>query len=136
MKKLLIYSILIAYIGISCKKQDRTTIVFGKVTNEINQPIQGVNMALYGEKGILASRSTKLKNAITDANGEYTITVEIPKEYHSGSVDCLWYDNPILDKLYTENGGVLYFNGNETRDCCPLIVGQKSQYDFGLVRKK
>ena len=133
MKKLLIYSILIACVGISCKKQDRTTVVFGKVTNEINQPIQGVVIAVYGEKGILASRSTKLKNTPTDAKGEYTITVEIPKEYHSGDVDIEFQTNNLWEK-YT--GGPVYLNGNKTTGCCQVSIGQKNQYDFGLVRKK
>ena len=133
LKKLLIYSALIACVGISCKKEDRTTIVFGKVTDEINQPVKGVEIAIYGEKGILAARVTRLKNALTDANGEYTITVEIPKDYHSGDMNIEFQTNNLWEK-YT--GGPVYLNGNEIRDCCLVTVGQKSQYDFGLVRKK
>jgi hypothetical protein len=119
--------------SVSCKKEDRTTVVFGKVTNDINQPIEGVEMVLYGEKGILGSRSTRLKSTLTDAKGEYTITTEIPTDYHSGSINCEWFRDPKFYNMYTD--GALYFNGQQTQECCPLRVGTKSQYDFGLVRK-
>ena len=119
---------------LSCKKEDRTTVVFGTVKNEINQPIEGIEMVLYGEKGILASRSTELKSTKTNAQGEYTITAEISKDYHSGSVLYNWYGKPPLYDTYKGGGGI-YFNGQKTQDCCPLVVGQKSQYDFVLERK-
>ena len=126
--------LLITLLTLSCKKEDRTTVVFGTVKNEINQPIEGIEMVLYGEKGILASNHKQLKSAKTDAKGEYTITVEISKDYHSGSVVYNWFGTPPLYDTYKGGAGV-YFNGQLTQDCCPLVVGQKSQYDFVLERK-
>ena len=136
MKKLLIYFTLIACVGISCKKQDRTTIVFGKVTNEINQPIADVEMVLYGEKGILGSVSAPLKSVFTDNKGEYMVTLEIPKEYHSGEVLPFWTSSKM--PLYEKYEGIsdVFLNGQQSQGCCSVPVGQKSQYDFRLVRKK
>ncbi len=134
LKQCLYVTLLIGSVA-GCKKEDRTTVVFGKVTNDINQPIEGVVMELYGERGILGSVSTYLKRSTTDAKGEYIITTEIPKDYHSGSIFYEWNNSqpPLYDK-YSRGGGV-YFNGQQTQECCPLRVGTKSQYDFVLVRK-
>ena len=129
--KPLLYAALVLGLGVSCRKEDRTTIVFGTVKNEINQPIEGVEMVLYAERGILGSIHTKLKSAKTDAKGEYTISAEIPKEYHSGTVI---YDFQPLFNFYKGGDGV-YFNGKITDECCRVTVGQKSQYDLVLFRK-
>ena len=122
--------LLITLLTLSCKKEDRTTVVFGTVKNEINQPIEGIEMVLYGEKGILASNHTQLKSTKTDAKGEYTLTSEISKDYHSGSISF----NPSSFPAMYDNGKV-YLNTIEVWDCCPAVVGQKSQYDFVLERK-
>ena len=128
--KPLLYAAVVLGLSVSCKKQDWTTIVFGTVKNEINQPIEGVEMTLSGQKGVFQSRSTSLKNTKTDAKGEYSITIEIPKDYHSGDVA---FNESSLFNMY--EGGSLYFNGQQTKECCPVTVGKKSQYDFVLVRK-
>jgi protocatechuate 3,4-dioxygenase beta subunit len=88
MKKLkqCLYAVLLICCVAGCKKEDRTTVVFGKVTDDINQPIQGVEIQLAGEKGFFTSLTTPLKTVYTDAKGEYTITAEIPKDYHHGDV--------------------------------------------------
>lgn len=132
LKQCLYVALLIGSVA-GCKKEDRTIVVFGKVTNDINQPIEGVEMVLYGEKGILGSRSTRLKSTLTDAKGEYTITTEIPTDYHSGDTGYEW-NNSALPNKYSGGGGV-YFNGQQTQNCCSVKIGTKSQYDFGLVRK-
>jgi hypothetical protein len=110
MKKLkqCLYAALLICCVAGCKKEDRTTVVFGKVTDDTNHPIEGVVMELYGEKGILASRTTKLKSTITDAKGEYTITTEIPKDYHSGDIVYEWNNSkPPLYDTYSGGGGVI-----------------------------
>ncbi len=117
--------------SVSCKKQDRTTVVFGTVKDDAGKPIEGVEINLYGENGVLGSRNTLLKTTKTDTKGEYNITADIPKDYHSG--DLIWTQNITLSEKYTSSK--LYFNGNETRDCCSVSVGQKSQYDLVLFRK-
>ena len=132
--KLTAFFNLLLALSLSCKKQDRTTVVFGTVKDEINQPIEGIEMVLYGEKGIFASQSTELKSTKTDARGQYTITTEISKDYHSGSVLYNWYGKPPLYDTYKREEAV-YFNSQKTQDCCPLVVGKRSQYDFVLVRK-
>ena len=121
--------LLITLLTLSCKKQDRTTVVFGTVKDEKNQPIKGVEMQLYGEKGVLGSRATLLKATETDAKGEYSITAEISKDYHSGG---LGFNASTLNNY---EGGRLYFNSQETKECCPIQVGLKSKYDWIFFRK-
>ena len=135
MKKTRRCGLLIALLALtlSCKKEDRTTVVFGTVKNDINQPIEGVDVELYGVKGAFAAQLTFLKTTQTDAKGEYSITTEISKEYHSGDLDFV-SNGKILDK-YSNLGSKLYFNGNQTKDCCRVSISQKNQYDLVLVRK-
>ena len=121
--------------SVSCKTNDRTTVVFGTVKDDLGKPVAGVEMNLYGEKGILGSRATLLKTSRTDTKGEYAITTEIPKDYHSGNVLCNFFNDAKFYGVFDSSKGDILFNGQATKDCCPVSVGQKSQYDFVLVRK-
>ena len=133
--KPLLYVAAVLCMSVSCKTNDRTTVVFGTVKDDLGKPIAGIGMVLYGEKGAFQSRSTPIKTAATDAKGEYIITHEISKEYHSGTIIPDWsnVDKPLYDK-YKEVSDVS-FNGRSTKECCPVSVGQKSQYDFVFVRR-
>jgi hypothetical protein len=132
MKKIkqLIYAAALIGCAVSCAKEDRTTVVYGKITDDVNQPVEGVEIKLFGEKGITSSISTLLKATYTDKKGEYTITYEVSTDFHSGKIHIY----PSSDK-YDINTGTLYFNGQETKECCPLEIGKKNQYDLVLVKK-
>lgn len=129
----LLYAAAVMFMTLSCKKQDRTTVVFGTVKDDLGKPIAGVEMNLYGNKGAFAAQLTLLKTAKTDTKGEYSITIDISKDYHSGDLD-LNFDMELREQ-YTNSPSRLYFNGNETRDCCRVSIGQKNQYDWVLFRK-
>jgi hypothetical protein len=133
--KPLLYIAAVLCMSVSCKKQDRTTVVFGTVKDDLGKPIAGIEIVLYGKKGALQSRNVLIKTSATDVKGEYVITHEISKEYHSGDIIPDWFniDKPLYDK-YKEVSSVS-FNGYLTKDCCPVSIGEKSQYDFVLVRK-
>jgi hypothetical protein len=124
MKKLkqCLYTALLIGCVAGCKKEDRTTVVFGKVTDDTNHPIEGVEMTLYGKKGLFAALTTPLKTVYTDAKGEYTITAEIPKDYHGGNVGCLWFRDPLLDDKYSGGGGVFQWSTN------PKLLSYYSRY--------
>ena len=130
--KFCFYAAFVLCMSASCIKEDRTTVVFGTVKDDVNNPIAGADVELNGVKGVFQGRSTFLKTTRTDAKGEYSITAEIPKEFHSGNID--FTPNKITDK-YSDFGAKLYLNGNQTKDCCRVPVGQKSQYDLVLLRK-
>ena len=131
--KPLLYAAVVLGMSVSCKKEDRTTIVFGTVKDDLEKPIAGVEIELYGVKGAFAAQLTPLKTTQTDIKGEYSITAEISKDDHSG---YLSFDpDQKLMKEYLDSPTRLYFNGNETRECCRASIGQKSQYDLVLFRK-
>jgi hypothetical protein len=130
-----LYVAVVLCMSVSCKKQDRTTVVFGTVKDDAGKPIAGLEMNLYGEKGLLGSRATLLKTAKTDVKGEYSITTEIPKDYHSGNVICNFFNDPNFYGVFDSTKGDIFFNGQNIKDCCSVSVGQKNQYDWVLVRK-
>ena len=133
--KPLLYVAVVLGLSVSCKKQDRTTIVFGTVKDNLGKPIVGVDMNLYREKGILGSRAKLLKTVQTDTKGEYSITTEIPKDYHSGDVLCNFFNDAKFYGIFDSNKGDIIFNGQATKDCCSVKIGQKNQYDWILFRK-
>ena len=127
-----LYIAAVLCVSASCMFQDRTTVVFGTVKDDVGKPIKGVDIEFYGEKGILGSRQTLLRTISTDIKGEYTITIEMPKEFHSG--DIIWRLDATAQGLYTLDSR-LFFNGNETKDCCGVSVGEKNQYDRIYFKK-
>ena len=131
--KPLLYAVVVLGMSVSCKTNDRTTMIFGTVKDNLGKPIVGVDVELYGVKGAFAARLTLLKTTQTDIEGEYSITAEISKDYHTG--DIIFRPNEKLLEKYTTSPSRLYFNGNETKDCCRVTIGQKNQYDLVLFRK-
>lgn len=116
-----------------CKKKDRVTVVFGTVKDENKKPISGITLVASGERGVFGSVSARLMFAITDINGEYSLTVDVPKEYHSLHIYNKWFDDTNYVKKYKE--GQVLFNGVPITDCCPTIIGQKNQYDFIMITR-
>ena len=133
--KSLLYVAAVLCMSVSCKTDDRTTIVFGTVKDDLGKPVAGVEMNLYGEKGILGSRATLLKTTQTDTKGEYSITTEMPKDYHTGNVICNFFNDAKFLGVFDSSKGDILLNGQTTKDCCATKIGQKSQYDFVLVRR-
>ncbi|NBB21357.1 hypothetical protein GVN20_18470 [Runella sp. CRIBMP] len=116
---------------VGCKKQDRTTMVFGIITNDINQPIEKVPVEIHGNNGIIASSGDKLTTVYTNAKGEYSVTLDVPKGYHSVQVFAKWYSDTAFVNKYKNS--TVTKNGRATRDCCRGELGQKTQYDFVLI---
>jgi hypothetical protein len=136
MKKLkqLLYTALLMCNAVSCQTiADRTTTVYGTVKDEQDLPVKGVELSVYGEKGILASHPTLLKRVYSDSKGEYTVTVEIPTEYHSANVNNRWFTEIIYLDLYS--GSISFFNGQRTGSYCRLDIGKKNEYNFMMIKK-
>jgi hypothetical protein len=136
MKKLkqLLYTALLMCNAVSCQTiADRTTTVYGTVKDEQDLPVKGIELSVYGEKGILASHPTLLKRVYSDSKGEYTVTVEIPTEYHSGDISNRWFTDLDILKKYSDYN--VYFNGQRTGSCCRLDIGKKNEYNFVMIKK-
>ncbi|MEO6283356.1 MAG: hypothetical protein ABIN80_03430 [Dyadobacter sp.] len=113
-------------------KQDRTTVIYGTITDQNQQPVDSIMVLVDGTKFLAHER---LNEVYSDENGNYELVVEVPKKY--GSVDVVvpfgLVDNPKYDKSY--KGKKSYKNDQFTKNCCHASVGQKTKYDFQLIPK-
>lgn len=126
---LLFFVLIFLYVG--CIKQDRVTVVFGTVKDQNKKPIPGVLIVASGERGVLGSVSQRLMFAATDVNGEYSMTVDVSKDYHSLHIYNKWFEDTNYAKKYKEEEILL--NGSPLTDCCPAVIGEKNQFDYIML---
>ncbi len=106
-------------------------MVFGTVTDDINQPIEKVPIEVHGNNGIIAAKGDMLTTVYTNVKGEYSVTLDVPKGYHSVEVFAKWYSDTTFVNKYKNS--TVTKNGGATRDCCRGEIGRKTQYDFFLI---
>ena len=103
---------------------DRTTVVYGKVFDENQIPVDSILVLLSGSR---LKGSIDLKSTYTDENGDYEIALEVPRKF--GEIDVIipyGRDNPKLGKIYRQATDV---------DQLPPRIGKKTQWDFKLLAK-
>jgi len=104
---------------------DRTTVVYGKVFDENQVPVDSILVQLRGAK---ITGSIELKSTYTDENGEYEIALEVPRKFGDINVGIPYGDdNPKMEKIYRQATDI---KGQER----PMI-GKKTQCDFQLEPK-
>lgn len=136
MLKKLPYFIILLLTGVSScifKDQDRTTQVFGTVTNDINQPVARVPILISGKLGFLSTKEKDLTTVFTDTNGKYSATLEVPKGYHSLEINNMWFYDDMLANKYRNH--VSSGNQKQASSCCRAEIGEKTQFDFVLILK-
>ena len=103
---------------------DRTTVVYGKVFDENQVPVDSILVQLRGAK---LTGSIELKSTYTDENGDYEIALEVPRKFGEINVGIPYGDdNPKLEKIYRQATDV----GQQ-----PPRIGKKTQWDFKLLTK-
>jgi len=103
---------------------DRTTVVYGKVFDENQVPVDSILVQLRGAK---MTGSIELKSTYTDENGDYEIALEVPRKFGQINVTIPYGDdNPKLEKIYRQATDV----GQR-----PPMIGKKTQWDFKLLAK-
>ncbi|NIJ54656.1 hypothetical protein [Dyadobacter arcticus] len=70
--------ICILCIFISCNKQDRTTVIYGKVTDQNHQAVDSI---LVVAGGLWDFNIEVVKQIYTDENGNYELVIDVPKKY-------------------------------------------------------
>lgn len=103
---------------------DRTTVVYGKVFDENQVPVDSIMVQLRGSK---LTGSIELKSTYTDENGDYEIALEVPRKF--GEIDVIipyGRDNPMFGTIYRQATDV----GQR-----PPRIGKKTQWDFKLLAK-
>lgn len=104
---------------------DRTTVVYGKVFDENEVPVDSILVQLRGAK---MTGSIELKSTYTDENGDYEIALEVPRKYGQINVVIPYgKDNPDFGKIYSQATDI----GGQSRP----MIGKKTQWDFKLLAK-
>lgn len=114
-------------------KQDRTTVIYGTITDQNQQPVDSILVTLEGIAPI--SHFKTLKTVYSDSLGNFEIVAEVPKKYSQTSVGVPWWpiENPKFQKYF--KGFKIHKNDEPINDCCSAIVGEKTKYDFQLIAK-
>jgi hypothetical protein len=113
-------------------KQDRTTTIYGTITDQNGQPVDSILVLFDGIRGL---RYDILKEVYSDQSGNYELIVEVLKKYSSVSAALPYstYDNPKYMREFKSYYSLE--NGIKTGTCCPASIGKKTQYDFQLIPK-
>jgi hypothetical protein len=110
-------------------KQDRTTTVYGTITDENGQPVDSI---LILATGLEWWYSTKLHSTYSDGNGNYEVLIEVPKKYDALDVTIPAYSEG-NEKYYTQyKVKNILMDGKRVSSCCTASIGSKTRYDFEL----
>ncbi|WP_439555580.1 carboxypeptidase-like regulatory domain-containing protein [Dyadobacter sp.] len=108
---------------------DRTTSVYGTVTDDKGLPLPGVGLSVYGRKKI--SHKMHMATAYTDSSGHYEITVDVAGKFHT--LDCYIDDGAIFMKYFPKKSSYETFTDGKKSRCCTLAIGEKTNFDFHII---
>ncbi|MDR6804316.1 hypothetical protein J2Y45_001585 [Dyadobacter sp. BE34] len=104
---------------------DRTTVVYGKVFDENQVPVDSILVLLSGSR---LKGSIDLKSTYTDENGDYEIALEVPRKFGDINVGIPYGDdNPKFEKIYRQ--------ATDIKGQRRPMIGKKTQCDFQLEPK-
>ncbi|MEO6285328.1 MAG: hypothetical protein ABIN80_11145 [Dyadobacter sp.] len=112
-----------------CDKLSRTSTAYGRVTEIGGSGVDSVAVVFVAVK---LSGEKFLLSVLTDKDGNYSGTVDVPRGYGTLDVSPPESRNPKYTGVY--RGYDVYINGRKTKDCCASKVGGKTQYDFKLYK--
>ncbi|WP_215232316.1 hypothetical protein [Dyadobacter linearis] len=112
--------------------QDRTTVVYGTITDQNGEPVDSILVTIKGVDGFKYER---LKEVYSVEDGSYELVVDVPRKYGSANVVVPFgsYDNPKYERNY--QGKKTSKNDQLTNNCCKASIGDKTKYDFQLIPK-
>ena len=109
---------------------DRTTKVYGKVTDQAGQPIDSMAVIMLGHVR-LSSGNVPIGQANTNSKGEYELVIDVPKRYAKVSA-VIHSDYSSISNKYLEYE---VFKDGVRHSCCTLVLGEKTNYDFVMLPK-
>jgi hypothetical protein len=117
----------------SCKMGDRTTVIYGKVTDQNNEPVDSI---LVTASGLWYLNIEVVKEIYTDENGDYELVIEAAKKYTA--LDIVIPYVPVENPKFQWNYDVdkVFKNDVRTNNCCMASIGGKTKWDFQLKPKK
>ena len=130
--QILVHIALIVQLNSCFLKQDRTTTVYGTITDQNGEPVDSILVMMTGLK---FHSATVLQEVYSDKNGKFEIVTEVPKKFSAINVEVpfLPVKNPKFENHY--DGFGVKKDGVSTNDCCTASIGEKTKYDFQLIPK-
>ena len=112
-------------------KQDRTTTVYGTITDQDGAPVDSIMVIISGLK---FHYSTDLSKVYSDENGYYNILVDVPKNFTAVDVIIPSFSENV--KFMKDFSGYRIKKDDKvTNNCCTASIGEKTKYDFQLIPK-
>lgn len=113
-------------------KQDRTTVVYGTITDEKGQPVDSILVLVKGREW---SKGTTLSQTFSNSSGEYELLLDVPKKFDG--VDVIIPFGSIINPKFQSLFKDFYVkkNGQSTNNCCIAQIGEKTRYDFKLIAR-
>jgi hypothetical protein len=113
-------------------KQDRTTTVYGTITDQNGLPVDSILVIV---KGVQFLKYDALAEMVSDQNGNYELMIDVPKKFSDINVVIPFGSsvNPKFQKLYKDFR--ILRNDVLTNNCCTAQIGEKTKYDFQLTPK-
>jgi hypothetical protein len=129
-RRRLFFIAMICLLLISSCKEDRTTIVFGKVVDQNQQPVDSIMVLASGTRQL---HSERIQHTFTEKGGHYEMAIEVPKKYVA--LDIILPHLPVENPKYEWHYKIskIFTNGRRTDDCCAAPIGKKTQWDYELA---
>jgi hypothetical protein len=130
LRKLVLVIAIMSLLSFESCKEDRTTIVFGKVVDQNQQPVDSIMVLASGVHFLSVER---LQSTYTEKDGNYELVVNAPKRYNALTITIpyLPVQNPKFQESYRLDK--VFRDGKRTGDCCSVTINQKTQWDFELA---
>jgi hypothetical protein len=111
-------------------KEDRTTVIYGAITDENKQPVDSILVLL---SGIRFLGYEDLKTVYSDKEGHYELVIDLPGKFNSVDVGipALVSENHKFMRAYKIHSFLK--NDMASGNCCTASLGQKTRYDFELM---
>lgn len=111
-------------------KQDRTTTVYGTITDQNGEPVDSIMVIIQGMR---LRGLESLTETYSDKNGNYEMVIDVPKKFGAIDVTVPYFFTENLKYVKYYNGKKTTKNDEFTNNCCIASVGKKTKYDFQLI---
>jgi len=111
---------------------DRTTVIYGKVTDQNQEAVDSILVLVSGARNFLNSED--IKQVYTDKFGHYEMVIEVPRKYGNLNVTIPYL--PVQNSKFQDNYMIDIALKNGKTNCCHAAIGEKTEFNFQLKPKK
>ncbi|MGV3601300.1 MAG: hypothetical protein ACO1N1_08840 [Dyadobacter fermentans] len=112
--------------------EDRTTVIFGKVVDQNQQPVDSIMILITGN---ISFHGVPILQTFTGKDGTYVVNLDVARKYSAlnAFIPVFSIENPKYYNHYKLSK--MFKNGQQTHSCCFADIGKKTQWDFELEPK-